>query len=142
MKRYVSGLNQASSSSESLQDGLFLVRVERVNYRWHVQQPYYVFRFSVLEPTALAGNRFSARLYCTAKTLWKLNWFLREFGYDTELLERDEIDDKHLLGLSGVVKISHAVVNGTSLLTLEGFAASSKWEELSTVAPHATRVAS
>jgi hypothetical protein len=29
-----------------------------------------------------------------AKALWKLNRFLRDFGYDTELLARDEVDDK------------------------------------------------
>ena len=70
-------------------------------------------------------------LYCTPKALWKLNWFLRDFGYDTELLSRDEIDDKNLMGLRGVVKINRAVVNGTSLLNFDGFAPASQWEELS-----------
>jgi hypothetical protein len=28
--------------------------------------------------------------------LWKLNWFLRDFGYDADLLGQDEIDDKNL----------------------------------------------
>jgi hypothetical protein len=64
------------------------------------------------------------------KALWKLNWFLRDFGYDTELLGRDEIDDKNLVGLTGVVKITRSVVNGTSLLNLDGFAPRSRWEEL------------
>ena len=27
------------------------------------------------------------------KALWKLDWFLRDFGYDTELLGRDEVDE-------------------------------------------------
>ena len=35
------------------------------------------------------------------------------------------------VGLSGVVKISHIVFNGTSLLQLDGFAPASQWEELS-----------
>lgn len=70
------------------------------------------------------------RLYSTAKTLWKLNWFLRDFGYDTELLGRDEIEDRNLIGLRGVVKISHTVVNGTSLLNFDGFAPESRWQEL------------
>ena len=56
----------------------------------------------------MQGNTFSGRLYCTPKALWKLDWFLRDFGYDTELLGHDEVDEKHLVGLSGVVKISHA----------------------------------
>jgi hypothetical protein len=132
MKRFISGLNQANvSSTEGLADGLFLVRVERVQFRWHAQKPYYLLRFVVLEPKALSGSSISGRLYCTPKALWKLNWFLRDFGYDTELLGRDEIEDKNLVGLRGVVKITHSVMNGTSLLNLDGFAPASQWEELS-----------
>ena len=131
MKRYVSGLGKASASPDSeLPDRLFLVRIEHAQYRWHAQKPYVAVVFSVVEPNAFRGN-FSSRLYCTPKALWKLNWFLRDFGYDSELLGRDEIDDKSLVGLSGVVKISHAVVNGTSLLNLDAFAPANQWEGLS-----------
>ena len=131
MKRYISGLNRANASAaEGLPDGLFLARVERAQYRWHAQKPFYAFVFTVLEPKPLDGNRFTGRLYCTPKALWKLNWFLRDFGYDTDLLGRDEVDDKNLVGLSGVVKITHSIVNGTSLLNLDGFAPRSQWEEL------------
>ena len=83
MKRYISGLNQASGSgTDGVPDGLFLVRVERAQYRWHAQKPHYLFRFAVLEPKPLAGHPVTGRLYCTPKALWKLNWFLRDFGYD------------------------------------------------------------
>ena len=34
-------------------------------------------------------------------------------------------------GLRGVVKISHTVINGISLINLDGFAPASQWEELS-----------
>ena len=129
MKRYVSGLSQATTSrAEALPDGLFLVRVERAQYRWHVQKPYYAVLFSVLEPKRFAGNRLTGRLYCRPKALWKLNWFLRDFGYEGELLERNEVDDRNLVGLSGVVKISHTVVNGSSLLNLDAFSPASQWE--------------
>ena len=132
MKIYISGLNQATASpTDELSDGLFLVRVELAQLRWHRQKRSYALILSVLEPKPLAGTRFSGRLYCTPKALWKLNWFLRDFGYDMELLGRDEIDDKSLVGLTGVVKISHSVVNGISLLNLDGFAPRSQWEELS-----------
>jgi hypothetical protein len=132
VKRYVSGLSQASVSPvEGLPDGLFLVRIERAQYRWHAQKPYLAIVFSALEPKALAGNRFTGRLYCTPKALWKLNWFLRDFGYDGELLGRDEIDDKNLIGLSGVVKITHSVVKDTSLLNLDAFAPAGHWQEFS-----------
>ena len=132
MKRQIAGLNEANGSgSEGVPDGLFLVRVERAQYRWHAQRPYYLVRLGVLEPTPLAGRSITGRLYCTPKALWKLNWFLHDFGYDAESLSRDEIDDKNLVGLRGVVKITHALVNGTSLRNLDGFAPASQWEELS-----------
>jgi hypothetical protein len=93
------------------------------------------FIFSAFRSRELVGHSFASRIYCTAKALWKLNWFLRDFGYDTELLGQDDIDDKNLVGLRGVVKISHVVVNGTSLLSLDGFAPASQWEELSSASP-------
>jgi hypothetical protein len=65
----------------------------------------------------------TGRLYCTARAMWKLSCFLRDFGYDTERLNKDEIDDKALIGLQGIVKISHVIVHGLSLLNLDGFAA-------------------
>jgi hypothetical protein len=63
--------------------------------------------------------------------LWKLNWFLRDFGYDVELLGRDEVDERRLVGLQGAVKISHIVFDGASLLRFDGFAPAGRWEELS-----------
>ena len=132
MKRYVSGLNQAGAcASDGLADGLFLVRVERIQYRWHRQKPFYAVQFSVIEPISLASHRLAARLSCNSKNLWRLNWFLRDFGYDPELLERNEIDDKRLVGLCGVVKISHSVINGTTVLDFDGFAPASSWRKLS-----------
>jgi hypothetical protein len=35
-------------------------------------------------------------------------------------------------GLVGVVKVSHTVINGISLVNFDGFAPASQWEELST----------
>jgi hypothetical protein len=133
MKRYLHGLRQAtaSSSDEGLLDGLFLVRVERAQYRWHARKPYYALVFSVLAPNSLSGVRFNTRLDCNPKALWKLNWFLRDFGYDSELLGRDEIDDTLVIGLSGVAKLSRAVMNGTSQLNLDAFAPVSDWPRLS-----------
>jgi hypothetical protein len=136
MRRCIEGLHNADQSSAGVfPDGLFLVRVDRAQYRWHAQKPYYLLRFGVIEPKPLVGRLITGRVYCTPKALWKLIWFLRDFGYDTELLGRDEIDEKALVGLRGVVKISHTVMNGTSLLNLEGFAPNSQWEELSTAPP-------
>jgi len=139
MRRRIQGLHEADQSAASqVRDGLLLVRVERAYHRWDSRKPFYLLRFSVLEPKELAGHSFAGRLYCTPRALWKLNWFLRDFSYDAELLGRDEIDEKSLGGLCGVVKISHTVVNGTSLLNLDGFAPASRWEELSSTVPAST----
>ena len=136
MKRRIQGLHGADRSAvDPIPDGLFLVRVDRARYRWQGQKPYYLLRFAVLEPKHMAGRSITSRVYCTPKALWKLSWFLRDFGYDTELLGRDEIDEKALVGLRGVVKISHTVMNGPSLLNLDGFAPASQWEELSGAPP-------
>jgi len=136
MKRHIQGLHEADRSApDEVPDGLFLVWVQRAQYRWHAQKPYYILRFSILEPKHLAGRSIAGRIYCTARAMWKLSWFLRDFGYDTELLGRDEIDDKGLIGLRGVVKISHVVRHGIRILNLDGFAPASQWEELSAALP-------
>ena len=136
MRRHIQGLHEADpSAAGQVRDGLFLVRVLRAQHRWDVRKPFYLLRFSILEPKELSGHSITGRLYCTPRALWKLNWFLRDFGYDTELLGRDEVDEKNLAGLRGVVKISHVVLNGTSLLNLDGFAPASQWDELSSTLP-------
>jgi hypothetical protein len=136
MRRRIQGLHEADqSAADQVRDGLLLVQVERAYHRWESRKPFYLLRFSILEPKEISEHSVSGRLYCTPRALWKLTWFLRDFGYDTELLERDEIDEKSLVGLRGVVKISHVVVNGTSLLNLDGFAPAGQWEELSSASP-------
>jgi hypothetical protein len=132
VNRQITGLNAADrSAADQVPDGVFLVRVQRVRFQRQAQKPYYTLSLAILEPSRFGGNVLSSRLYCTQKALWKLNWFLRDFGYDTELLGRDEIDEKQLVGLRGVVKISHIDFNGDSLLRLDGFAPAGRWEELS-----------
>jgi hypothetical protein len=132
MKRQVPGLAEtARESRPEIPDGIFLVRVDTAQFRWHAQKPFYVLRLCVLEPSTYRGRHIVGRLYCTQKSMWKLGWFLRDFLYDPELLACEQIDEKALPGLRGVVKISHSVVSGVSLVNLEGFAPASQWEELS-----------
>lgn len=132
MKRQITGLHAADRcAADQIPDGIFLVRVERVNFRRQAQKPHYTVSLSILEPSRFASQVIASRLYCNPKALWKLNWFLRDFGYDAELLGRDEIDERQLIGLTGVVKISHVVFNGASLLRFDGFAPAGRWEELS-----------
>jgi hypothetical protein len=131
MKRQLPGLADATRDSRpEVPDGVFLVRVDGAQFRWHSQKPFYVLRFSILEPRELVHQPIIGRLYCTQKAMWKLAWFLRDFLYDRELLAQEQIDEKALRGLRGVVKIGHTVRNGISLVNLDGFAPASQWEEL------------
>jgi hypothetical protein len=132
MKRQIAGLHAADRcAADQIPDGVFLVRVQRTQFRRQAQKPYYTLTLAILEPARFAGHIISGRLYCSPKALWKLNWFLRDFGYDTEMLGRDEVDESQLVGLKGVAKISHIVFNGASLIRLDGFASASRWDELS-----------
>ena len=132
MKRQVPGLAAtARDSRPEIPDGIYLVRIDGARFRWHAHKPFYVLRFSVLEPRTLAGQSIVGRLYCTEKLMWKLGWFLRDFLYDPELLAREQVDERALLGLRGVVKISHTVINSIALINLDGFAPASQWKELS-----------
>ena len=140
MRRRVQGLHEADRlAADEIPDGLFLIRVERTQYRWRAQKPYYLLHVTILEPKQLAGRSINGPIYCTVKALWKLSWFLRDFGYDTELLARDEIEEKSLVGLRGIVKVRHTIINGAFLLNLDGFAPASLWEELAATAPPDSR---
>ncbi|MFY9645170.1 MAG: hypothetical protein WAK29_08325 [Terriglobales bacterium] len=132
MKRQLPGLAEtARDSRPEIPDGIYLVRVNGAQFRWHATKPFYVLRLSIVEPRAFAGQPIVGRLYCTQKAMWKLGWFLRDFLYDPELLAHEQVDEMALPGLRGVVKISHSVINGISLVNLDGFAPASQWEELS-----------
>ena len=134
MKRHIPGLHCEQRESDDSLEGIFLVRVDRAFYRWHPQRPFYVLNLSILEPREQQGRSLTGRLYCTPKALWKLRWFLRDFGYDRDLMGRDEVDEKALRGLQGIVRVSHTTLNGRTFLNLSGFAPASEWEELSSSA--------
>ena len=132
MKRKIAGLRAADTSNrDGTPDGVYLVRVQRVQFRKFAPKAYYTVTVAVIEPQRFAGNTVSSRIYCNPKALWKLNWFLRDFGYDAEALGREEVDERQLVGLQGVVKISNVVYDGMALLRFDGFASAGRWEELS-----------
>ena len=133
MRRLIPGLHSQHLASTTHLDGIFLVRVERASYRWHSQKPFLALFFSILEPASHEALSFSGRLYCTERALWKLTWFLRDFGYDTELLSRDQVDEKALRNLRGVVRTSFTNLNGHYYQNLDSFAPAFEWEALSCV---------
>jgi len=84
MRRRIQGLHEADQSAAAqVRDGLLFVRVDRAQHRWDARKPFYIVRFSILEPKELTGHSIAGRLYCTPRALWKLNWFLRDFAYDS-----------------------------------------------------------
>jgi hypothetical protein len=131
MKRQIPGLHSIQNAEVPL-EGVFLVRVEWASYHWHLQKPYLSVRFVILEPASLARRSFSGRFYCTERALWKLNWFLRDFGYDQQLLAEDQVDEKALVSLRGIVRASHVTLAGRTFQNLEAFAPASEWEEVPT----------
>ncbi len=130
MRRQIPGLHLNQGGVEDKLEGLFLVRVDRARYRWHPQKPFVEIRFVVLEPKPFETRPLSGRLYCTERALWKLNWFLRDFGYDAQLLKDDQVDEKALSNLRGVIRTSHVTLNGRSYQNLDAFAPEADWEAL------------
>ena len=131
MRRHLPGLNSGHPDLVNNLEGLFLVRVEQASYRWQSQKPFLSLRFSILESETYEAVSFAGRLFCTERALWKLSWFLRDFGYDSELLTRDQIDERALRNLRGVVRTSFTSLNGHSYQNLDAFASASEWEALS-----------
>ena len=130
MKRQIPGLHLNQHGVEDKLEGLFLVRVDRARYRWHPQKPFVEIRFIVLEPKPFETRLLSGRLYCTERALWKLNSFLRDFGYDAQLLKNDQVDEKALCNLRGVIRTSYITLNGRSYQNLDAFASEADWEAL------------
>jgi hypothetical protein len=130
----IPGLRSASDFSNDLPDGCYLVEIRKAAYRRKLPKPYFAVDFSVLEPKNHAGTHVPARVYSTPKALWKLHWFLCDFGYDRSLIDRDEVDERALVGLKGVVRLSQAMVNGNRYLNLDGFMPAERWSELAAAA--------
>jgi hypothetical protein len=83
MRRYFESLRPADVSAiHSVPDGIFLVRVDRVQYRWHKQKPYYEIRFAVLKPKHLTG------CFMTRRPRHRPDCVLGDRGYDSEQVRR------------------------------------------------------
>ena len=135
MTRHVPGLEQTFSNRQPLVDGFYLVRVDRIAYRYDPRRPYFWLHLAVREPKQFAGRIVEGRLLCSHKALWKLSWFLRDFGYDPERLSAAEIDERAVVTLKGIVHITHSFENGRRVVNLAGFAPAAQWEELSSLLP-------
>jgi hypothetical protein len=122
---------QDSTPETQIPDGIYLVRVERANFMRRASKTFYQLRLRILEPAEFVDRAFVARLYCTTKALWRLLWFLQAFGYDRDLLHRNEVDERALVGLRGVVQVSRVTVGDRSFIDLDGFELEHRWRSIS-----------
>jgi hypothetical protein len=140
MRRRIPGLSAEKWLPEAAIEGTFLVRVESAEYCHDSRKPFFAIKLELLQPQ-LPVRHLLGRLYCTRRTLWKLDWFLRDFGYDTDLLGREQIDDKALVGLVGIVRTTRRTLAGRSFLNFEAFAPKAEWDFLSSrAAPSASEL--
>jgi hypothetical protein len=129
VRTHIQGLNQVSEK-KPLVEGLYRARVLKFEPAGHAAKPCRMATFLVLDPAAYAGRHVRTRLYCHDRALWKLRWFLSDFGYDPELLAAEELDDRRVVGLEGVIRLSYWGLNGQRRLDVQGFAKLDRWVEL------------
>lgn len=127
MKKQIHGLNNSSSKPPVVPEGFYLVVVRQATQRESNGKAFLALELKVLEPASSAGQSIRTRLYCTPRALWKVNWFLQDFGYDRQLLQSEQLDDRALRNLQGVVKVSHHDLQGKIVVNLDGFAPALNW---------------
>ena len=132
MRMKIQGLSQVSER-KPLVEGAYRARVVRFEPAGHAPRPCRAATFLILEPPAYAGRHVRTRLYCHERALWKLRWFLSDFRYDPELLAGEELDDRRVVGLEGVIRLAYWGADGHKRLDVQGFAPSERWEELAGV---------
>ena len=129
MRIKIQGLNHTRERLP-LAEGLYRARVVRFEPAGHAANPCRAASFLILEPASYRGRHVRTRLYCHDRALWKLRWFLADFGYDAELLAAEELDDRRVVGLEGVIRLAYWGTDGARRLDVEGFAPSERWTEL------------
>jgi hypothetical protein len=134
MRTKIQGLSQATERNP-LVEGSYRARVVRFGPAGHAAKPCLAATFLILEPAPYAGRYIRTRLYCHDRALWKLRWFLHDFNYDAELLAADELDDRRVVGLEGVIRLAYWGNDGHRRLDVQGFAPRERWGDLSVHPP-------
>lgn len=130
MRTKIQGLSQVSER-KPLIEGLYRARVVRFEPAGHAAKPCRTATFLILEPAPCSGRYVRTRLYCHERALWKLRWFLSDFGYDPGLMAAEELDDRRVVGLEGVIRLSFWGSDSHRRLDVQGFASLDRWAELS-----------
>jgi hypothetical protein len=130
MRTRIQGLSQ-SNKRKPLVEGKYRARVVRFEPAGHAAKPCRTATFLSLDPTAHSGRYVQTRLCCHDRALWKLRWFLSDFGYDAELMAAEELDDRRVVGLEGVIRLAYWGTDGHRRLDVQGFAPADRWPEVS-----------
>jgi hypothetical protein len=128
MKHTMPGLSQPSEAA-GRSANMYLVQVVKVVFRAS-RIPELILTFNIIEPSDHQGLKVVSRIDCRPKSFWKLCWFLKDFGYDAALLYDDEIDEKAILGLKGVIALSNRVQGQQQCCKLHSFAPAHLWQEM------------
>ena len=96
MRTHIQGLNQSSERKPPL-EGPYRARVVKFEPAGHAAKPCRRATFLIQEPPAYGGRYVRTRLYCHERALWKLRWFLSDFGYDPGLRAAEELDDRRVV---------------------------------------------
>jgi hypothetical protein len=140
MRVKIQGLSQVPEKI-SLLEGTYRARVVRFAPAGHAAKPCRAATFLILEPAPYAGRYVRTRLYCHERALWKLRWFLVDFNYDPELLAADQLDDRRVVGLEGIIRLAYWGEDGQRRLDVQGFAPSERWSEMAVQPPPRDSVA-
>jgi hypothetical protein len=135
MRTRIQGLSQ-ESEKVLLVEGVYRARVVGCRPAGHSAEPCRAVTFRILDPAPYAGHYVRTRLYCHDRTLWKLRWFLSDFDYDPELLAADILDDRHVVGLEGIIRLAYWGTYGRFRLDVEGFSRADRWPEISHGSTH------
>lgn len=129
MRTRIQGLSQENEKLP-LVEGVYRARVVACRPAGHAAKPCRAVTFRILDPPPYVGQYVRTRLYCHDRAVWKLRWFLSDFGYDIELLAAEVLDDRHVVGLEGVIRLAYWGTDGRRRLDVEGFARADRWLEL------------
>ena len=130
MRTRIQGLSQPSEP-KPLVEGLYRARVVRFEPAGHAAKPCRTATFLILQPSGFSGRYVRTRLYCHDRALWKLRWFLADFAYDAQLIQAEELDDRRVVGLEGVIRLAYWGRDGRRRLDVQGFAPAERWLEIS-----------
>jgi hypothetical protein len=114
LRTKIPGLSQAPERNP-LVEGSYLARVVRFGPAGHAAKPCVAATFLILGTVPYSDRYVRTRLYCHDRALWKLRWFVHDFNYGADLLAGDDLDDRGVVGLEGVIRLAYGGTTATAV---------------------------